>query len=99
MFAQCTQNTSGLSVHVGKIIEFPGTTNRSIWLLREAEINLLARAALQFGKQPRRRVGVMINMAAGSLATADAFPAVIASILKPVSRRSRQDGSVEKGAV
>src|ERR1035441_1492081 len=97
MFAQCTQNTSGLSVHGRKIIELAAKMNRAVWLLREAEINLLARAALQFGKQPRRRVGVMINMAAGSLATADAFPAVIASILKPVSRRSRsEERRVEK---
>ena len=84
MFAERAQNRSGLSVHGGVVVELAAKINCAVRLLRQTEIYLLARAAFQFGKQPRRRVRVVINVAARSLATAHAFPAIVTSVRKPI---------------
>src|SRR5580692_9610988 len=99
MFAQRAQDRPRLGVHSGKIVELAPKMNGAVGLDGAAEINSLAFAALQFGKEPRRRMGVAINVAASSLATAHTLPTVITSVRKTKGSRSGQYRSVEKRAV
>ena len=93
MFAQGAQNRSRLRVNGREIVELAAKMNRAIGLEGPAEINLLARAALQVGKKPRRGVRVLINVAASSLAAAHALPAVKTAVGKTKAGRSRQNRS------
>ena len=99
MFPQRAQDRSRLPVHGGKVVELAAKMNRAVGHFRRAEINLFARGALQVGKQTRGGVGVVVNVAARSGATAHAFPAVKAAVGKTIARGGGKNGSVQHGAI
>ena len=99
MFAQRAQNRPRLRVHGGNIVELAAKMNRPVGLCARPKSMLSRVLAFQFGKQPRRRMGIMINMAAGSLATAHAFPAVKPPVRKTETRGGGEDGGVQKRPV